>query len=314
MGKFHYSRRILHWHRQCESQGGVCWCRGAPKLDGLSLGAFARWLRTGRCSRIPKRGHISRWITLLDFPKLTMPDGSKFAKIYPLPFDVHWTEGHWFNGDKLGESNAFWAGYISRYIPLAEFENPKELASKLALMAAAGGISLKTNKGLAGGSGTWAAQNTSYNPNARQAGALLTVGGISELFPQLLDFEAYQKADLPAPWRRDNPAVASACDATQRIQGGNYTCKYAVEQMLDGQSAAIEAIGSMFRTAFSEKSGSYTNEADFFEPDWQSSLWGGNYQGLRKVKAAVDPMGLFVCHHCVGSEDWSADGNCKIHS
>lgn len=61
-------------------------------------------------------------------------------------------------------------------------------------------------------------------------------------------------------------------------------------------------------------SGSYWNEADYFDPEWQASLWGppSNYAALRAVKDAYDPQGLFVCHHCVGSEDWSADGNCRL--
>merc|ERR1712066_485663 len=104
-------------------------------------------------------------------------------------------------------------------IPLAEFENPKALTSKLVRIAAAGGISLKTNKGLAGGSGAWASQNTSYNPAARQAGALLTVGGINQIFPQLLDKEANQK----------------------------------MEQKIDGESAAINTVGDVsvnFRREF----------------------------------------------------------------
>ena len=56
----------------------------------------------------------------------------------------------------------------------------------------------------------------------------------------------------------------------------------------------------------------YWNEADWFEEDWQSVFWGDNYPRLLAVKRAVDPKGLFVCHHCVGSEGWTADGNCLL--
>ena len=59
-------------------------------------------------------------------------------------------------------------------------------------------------------------------------------------------------------------------------------------------------------------SGSYWNEADYFEPNWQTSFWGeANYAKLVQVKQRYDPHGLFVCHHCVGSEAWTADGNCR---
>ena len=47
--------------------------------------------------------------------------------------------------------------------------------------------------------------------------------------------------------------------------------------------------------------GSYLNEGDFHEKDWQQAYWGPNYPGLLRVKERVDPDGLFVCHHCVGS-------------
>ena len=57
--------------------------------------------------------------------------------------------------------------------------------------------------------------------------------------------------------------------------------------------------------------GSYWNEADFDEPNWQTSFWGPNYPRLLEIKQGYDPDGLFTCHHCVGSEFMSEDGNCK---
>jgi hypothetical protein len=59
-------------------------------------------------------------------------------------------------------------------------------------------------------------------------------------------------------------------------------------------------------------SGSYYNEADYLEPDWQLINWGAvTYAKLRRLKDKFDPTGLFWCHHCVGSEDWTHDGNRK---
>jgi FAD/FMN-containing dehydrogenase len=48
--------------------------------------------------------------------------------------------------------------------------------------------------------------------------------------------------------------------------------------------------------------GSYVNETDYFEPDWQQSFWGVNYPRLLAIKRKYDPERLFRCHHCVGSE------------
>lgn len=55
--------------------------------------------------------------------------------------------------------------------------------------------------------------------------------------------------------------------------------------------------------------GTYMNEADPTEPDWQRSLFGENYDKLLKVKRKWDPAGVFWCHHCVGSELWMFEGD-----
>lgn len=74
--------------------------------------------------------------------------------------------------------------------------------------------------------------------------------------------------------------------------------------------------------------GSYWNEADYYDYEWQESFWGvrnvevgissshfmtqDKYPALLEVKRKYDPRGLFICHHCVGSEEWTADGNCRL--
>jgi hypothetical protein len=59
-------------------------------------------------------------------------------------------------------------------------------------------------------------------------------------------------------------------------------------------------------------SGSYWNEADYYEPNWQTAFWGEEtYEKLLAAKQKYDPTGLFTCHHCVGSELMTPDGNCR---
>ena len=57
--------------------------------------------------------------------------------------------------------------------------------------------------------------------------------------------------------------------------------------------------------------GSYLNEADVQEPNWQQSFFGSNYDKLLAIKKARDPWGLFWAPTTVGSENWvvrTADG------
>ena len=61
-------------------------------------------------------------------------------------------------------------------------------------------------------------------------------------------------------------------------------------------------------------SGAYWSETDYFERDYSGSYWGAaHYARLLKIKAKYDPAGLFICHHCVGSEFWTAASslNCR---
>jgi len=58
-------------------------------------------------------------------------------------------------------------------------------------------------------------------------------------------------------------------------------------------------------------SGSYINEADVLEPNWQQSFFGDNYGKLVDIKRKWDPWGLFWAPATVGSEGWvvrTADG------
>lgn len=60
-------------------------------------------------------------------------------------------------------------------------------------------------------------------------------------------------------------------------------------------------------------SGSYMNEADSDEPDWQQAFFSSHYARLKQIKDKVDPTHLFICHHCVGSEEWDESLNCRIN-
>lgn len=57
-------------------------------------------------------------------------------------------------------------------------------------------------------------------------------------------------------------------------------------------------------------SGSYVNEADFNQPNWQETFFGANYPKLLEIKRKWDPEGVFYAIRTVGSDSWTvaADG------
>lgn len=55
-------------------------------------------------------------------------------------------------------------------------------------------------------------------------------------------------------------------------------------------------------------SGSYMNEADVDEPDFQWSFYGPNYDRLLGIKRQWDPWRLFYATTGVGSEEWELRG------
>jgi FAD/FMN-containing dehydrogenase len=60
----------------------------------------------------------------------------------------------------------------------------------------------------------------------------------------------------------------------------------------------VSELTQILRTQMPD-SGAYWSESDFLEPDWQDAFWGTKYSRLQAVKKAVDPLGVFQCHHCV---------------
>ncbi|PGH10938.1 hypothetical protein AJ79_05184 [Helicocarpus griseus UAMH5409] len=48
--------------------------------------------------------------------------------------------------------------------------------------------------------------------------------------------------------------------------------------------------------------GTYVNEANPYERDWQNVFWGNKYRKLLAIKRRIDPSNLFVCNRCVGTD------------
>ncbi|EAA34375.3 hypothetical protein GE21DRAFT_3623 [Neurospora crassa] len=54
----------------------------------------------------------------------------------------------------------------------------------------------------------------------------------------------------------------------------------------------------------SRSGATYVNEADPFQPNWQSHFWGSNYPRLKQLRKKWDPLGVFYAVSTPGTENW----------
>jgi len=184
-----------------------------------------------------------------------------------------------FWGANLSEAGHFLYGFESAWLPASLLEPGRRdtLIDALASASRQWSVELHFQKGLAGAPPEViaAARETATNPAVIDAFALAIIAGEGPpAYPGL----ASHAPDMAAA-RRNAAEIAKA--------------------MLELKKAAPDA-------------GAYVAESSFFEADWQRAYWGNNYPRLLEIKKRYDPSGLFVVHHGVGSEDWSADGFTRL--
>lgn len=184
----------------------------------------------------------------------------------------------WWGGDAGQVGQYLWA-YQSLWMPASALARDSQARLVDALFAGSrhADIELHFNKGLAGAppAAIAAAKDTAMNPAVLSAFALAIVAtGQGPAYPGIAGHE---------------PNV---------IKG----------------RAAVKAIDQCLEQlrALAGHNGSYVNETNYFEADWQRAFWGDNYARLRAIKQKYDPDGLFFAHHGVGSEEWSQDGFTRV--
>lgn len=107
------------------------------------------------------------------------------------------------------------------------------------------------------------------------------------------------------------PAWRDAIVHTTLTLPWNFTAPW--EEMLALQDLMTDTIMPEIEAA-TPGSGSYVNEADFRQPNFQEVFWGSNYEALLAIKEVYDPEGFFWVTKGVGSEAWEVteDGRmCK---
>lgn len=188
-------------------------------------------------------------------------------------------EGNVFWAGDASQVGQFLSGFQSLWLPAALLKADQQARLCDALYAASRHweLSLHVNKGLAGApaDAIESARDTATNPAVLDAFALAISGGAEPpSYPGIADRE---------------PDVAIARE----------------------RRGAIDAAMKELRRVVPAPA-SYVSECDYFEEAWQRAAWGPNYPRLLDVKNKYDPDRLFVVHHGVGSEGWSADGFTRV--
>ena len=184
-----------------------------------------------------------------------------------------------FYASNLEEAGQVLHGYQSAWLPASLLEENRQQSLVEALFAATRhwSVSLHTNKGLAGGpaEAIAAARQTATNPAVLDAFALIICAAEGPpAYPGLPGHE---------------PDLTTARNNAE-----------AIDKAMHEVRTLLPSIGS------------YLAESDFFAAAWRDAFWGPNYAKLLAVKDKYDPDGLFVVHHGVGSERWSADGFARL--
>jgi hypothetical protein len=65
-------------------------------------------------------------------------------------------------------------------------------------------------------------------------------------------------------------------------------------------------------TTISPDSGAYLNEADWKQPNWQSTFYGSHYPALEEIKLKFDPDHMFYARTAVGSESWVEESDGRL--
>ncbi|KAK9423322.1 hypothetical protein SUNI508_04216 [Seiridium unicorne] len=142
-----------------------------------------------------------------------------------------------------------------------------------------------------------AAQNAVLRDTA-QAGGMVTIYYVKPPVNSALN---QTNAVLPA-WR-----TGLAFAMSNVVYGSNYTD----EEIAEANKGAVEAL-QPWRDV-SPGSGTYLNECDINEPDFQQALYGDNYAYLYQLKKKYDPWGLLYAAQSVGSEDWYVTGQIEYY-
>jgi FAD/FMN-containing dehydrogenase len=172
-----------------------------------------------------------------------------------------------WNAGSQFEVSWYLHAYQSQWLPRRLLDTSGTLADVLFAASRPGGIRLDFNKALSGAADGALARDraTAINPAVFDAAALALCAS----------WEQYACPGVPG--HEPDPELARA-----------------------GQQFVSEVMDIV--RAAAPDAGSYVNETDYHQANWQRSFWGDNYPRLLEIKHTYDPGNLFRVHHGVGSE------------
>lgn len=176
--------------------------------------------------------------------------------------------GEFWWAPNSAEVSTFWYTYQSWWLPNKAFtkENLDKTVAAFVKASKHHTVAFHIQKGLAGASkqAIRLSQETSTNPKVFEAtGLIIMSAGTNGIYANVNDFAL---------------DVKKAKKTINKINKAMYAFK-----------------------KLAPNAGTYANEADYFEPNWQQAFFGKYYPKLLEIKKKYDPASLFSCHHCVGS-------------
>ena len=177
---------------------------------------------------------------------------------------------YWWKGN-ASEVGAYWGAYDGRGVPwsMTQGRKARTLARGLFDASRTSLILWQTNKALYG-----------EHPEARERDRTTSIN------PAVFDNVAFITVGA---WKQSKyPGIP-----------GHEPSKAESQAQYDGVMAASAHVHKV-----TPGGGSYSNEGNYFQDNWQEEFWGTNYERLLKVKKKYDPTNLFTVHKGVGSEGY----------
>lgn len=120
---------------------------------------------------------------------------------------------------------------------------------------------------------------------------------------------AVNTANKTHPDNAVNPAWRTSIGVC--MSPGLWNASATQEEMLERQDFCATNLTQTYVDAMPD-SGSYLNEANYHQEDWQTQFWGENYDKLLFIKEKYDPEHVFWAHVTVGSEYWYEDSEQRL--